>query len=155
MFLFVKSGSLVRACRSMLTIRYFCRSPSIKVTRVRHDDSTSNLVRHVKACDGGMIRAGSSSIAAFAQGSTYTPQKFRMKLAIWVARHHRPFAIVEDDGLIDIFMDLNNRVEVPLRFTVSRDVKEIFEMSRVKVAAILKVRALIFYMYFDLALISP
>jgi hypothetical protein len=155
MFLFVKSGSLVRACRSMLTIRYFCRSPSIKVTRVRHDDSTSNLVRHVKACDGGMIRAGSSSIAAFAQGSTYTPQKFRMKLAIWVARHHRPFAIVEDDELIDIFMDLNNRVEVPSRFTVSRDVKEIFEMSRVKVAAILKVRALIFYMYFDLALISP
>jgi len=52
-------------------------------------------------------------------------------------------------------MDLNNRVEVPSRFTVSRDVKEIFEMSRVKVAAILKVRALIFYMYFDLALISP
>ena len=72
-----------------------------------------------------------------------------------MARHHRPFAIVEDDELIDIFMDLNNRVEVPSRFTVSRDVKEIFEMSRVKVAAILKVRALIFYMYFDLALISP
>jgi len=72
-----------------------------------------------------------------------------------VARHHRPFAIVEDDELIDIFMDLNNRVEVPSRFTVSRDVKEIFEMSCVKVATILKVRALIFYMYFDLALISP
>jgi len=26
------------------------------------------------------------------------------------------FAIVEDDELIDIFMDLNNRVEVPSRF---------------------------------------
>ena len=102
-----------------------------------------------------MIRAGSSSIAAFAQGSTYAPQKFRMKLAIWVVRHHRPFAIVKDDELIDIFMDLNNRVEVPSCFTVSQDVKEIFEMSRVKVATILKVCALIFYMYFDLALISP
>jgi hypothetical protein len=137
----------------MLTFRCFCRSPSIKVTRVRHDDSTSNLVRHAKACDGGMIRVGSSgSITAFAQGSTYTPQKFRMKLAIWVARRHRPFAIVEDDELIDIFMDLNNKVEVPSRFTVSRDVKEIFDMSRVKVAAILKVRVLAFH--FDLALIS-
>src|SRR5882762_5503026 len=119
MFLFVKSGSLVRACRSMLTIRYFCRSPSIEVTRVRHDDSTSNLVRHVKACDGGMIGTGSGSITVFAQGSTYTPQKFCMKLAIWVACHHRPFAIIEDDELRDIFTDLNSKVEVPSRFTVS------------------------------------
>jgi hypothetical protein len=64
-----------------------------------------------------------------------------MKIAIWVARRHRPFAIVEDDELVDIFMDLNNKVEVPSRFTVSRDVKEIFEMSRKKVADILKVCA--------------
>jgi hypothetical protein len=98
-----------------------------------------------------MIRAGSSSsITAFAHGSTYTPQKFHMKLAIWVARHHRPFAIVEDDELIDIFMDLNNKVEVPSRFTVSRDVKEIFDMSQVKVAAILKVCAPVFHTELEL-----
>jgi len=117
---------------------YF-RSPSIKVTRIRHDDSTSNLVRHVKACDGGVAMARSGSITEFAQGSTYTPHRFRMKLALWVARHHRPFAIVEDDELVEIFTDLNNKVEVPSRFTVSRDVKEIFLMSRVKVSEILKV----------------
>ena len=86
---------------------------------------------------------GSGSLTAFAQGSTYTPHKFRMKIAIWVARWHRPFAIVEDDELVDIFKDLNNKVEVPSRFTVSRDVKEIFEMSRKQVAAILKVHGLI------------
>jgi hypothetical protein len=99
-----------------------------------------------------MIGTGSSSITVFAQGSTYIPQKLHMKLTIWVVHHHQPFAIVENDELIDIFMDLNNKVEVPSRFTVSRDVKEIFDMSRVKVAAILKVCALIFH--FDLALIS-
>ena len=85
------------------------------------------------------MTAGASSITAFAHGSTYTPQKFQMKLAIWVARRHRPFAIVEDEELVNIFMDLNNKVEVPSHFTVSRDVKEIFDMSRVKVAEILKV----------------
>jgi hypothetical protein len=42
-----------------------------------------------------------------------------MKLALWVARRHRPFTIVEDKELVDIFMDLNNKVEVPSRFTVS------------------------------------
>ena len=62
-----------------------------------------------------------------------------MKLALWVARHHRPFVIVKDDELVEIFMDLNNKVEVPSQFTVSRDVKEIFLMSRVKVSEILKV----------------
>ena len=108
--------------------------------RVRHDDSTSNLVRHARACDRGVLAPGCSTITAFAHGSTYTPQKFRMKIALWVARRHRPFTIVEDDELIDIFTDLNNKVEVPSRVTVSRDVQEIFKMSRVKVSDILKVR---------------
>jgi hypothetical protein len=90
----------------------FVRSPSIKVTLIRHDDSTSNLVRHVKSCNGGISAAASGSITAFAQGSTYTPQKFRMKLALWVAHCHWPFAIVEDKELVDIFTDLNNKVEV-------------------------------------------
>src|SRR5882762_8039418 len=116
------------------------RSPSIKVTRVQHDDSTSNLIRHVKSCDGGTLGSGSSAISAFAQGSTYTAHKFWMKLALWVVHRHRPFAIVEDDELVDIFTDLNNKVEVPSRFTVSRDVKEIFAMSRVKVSEMLKAR---------------
>jgi hypothetical protein len=62
-----------------------------------------------------------------------------MKLALWVARRHRPFAIVEDPKLVDIFMDLNNKVEVPSCITVSRDVKEIFYICRGKVAKILQV----------------
>lgn len=123
------------------------RSLSIKVTRVWHDDSTSNLVRHVKSCDGGTLGSGSGAISAFAQGSTYTAHKFRMKLALWVARRHRPFAIVEDDELVDIFTDLNNKVEVPSWFTVSRDVKEIFAMSRLRVSDILKVRARYFNLF--------
>jgi len=65
-----------------------------------------------------------------------------MKIVLWVARRHRPFAIVEDDELIDIFMDLNSKVEVPLQFTLSRDVKETFELSRIKVAEILKVHTI-------------
>jgi hypothetical protein len=62
-----------------------------------------------------------------------------MKLALWVARRHRPFAIVEDEELVAIFKELNNKVEVPSQRTVSRDVKEIFDISRAKVAEILQV----------------
>jgi hypothetical protein len=47
-----------------------------------------------------------------------------MKLTLWVACQHRPFAIVKDAELVDIFKDPNNKVEVPSRSTVSQDVKE-------------------------------
>jgi len=62
-----------------------------------------------------------------------------MKLALWVAHRHRPFAIVEDEELVDIFRDLNNKVEVPSRWTVSHDVQEIFRISQVNLASILQV----------------
>ena len=117
------------------------RNPSVNVSRVRHDESTSNLVRYSDRCTPGAM-AMSSSIASFAHGSTYSYPKFRVKLALWVARRHRPFSIVEDEELIDIFMDLNNKVEVPSRKTISRDVKEIFQISRAKVAEILQVSEL-------------
>jgi hypothetical protein len=114
------------------------RNPSVTVTRVRHDESTSNLVHHSDRCTPGATTT-TSSITSFAHGSTYSYPKFRVKLALWVARRHRPFSIIEDEELIDIFMDLNNRVEVPSHVTVSCDVKEIFQISRVKVVEILQV----------------
>jgi Na+-transporting NADH:ubiquinone oxidoreductase subunit NqrA len=66
-----------------------------------------------------------------------------MKVALWVARRHRPFAIVEDPELLEIFHDLNNKCTTPSASTVSRDVKEIFQVSRKKVAQLLQVRVLL------------
>jgi len=66
-----------------------------------------------------------------------------MKIALWIARRHRPFSIIEDPELIDILVDLNSKVVTPSRYTVSRDVKEIFQMSRSKVSQILKVSFLL------------
>jgi hypothetical protein len=63
-----------------------------------------------------------------------------MQIALWVARHHHPFSIVQDEELLDIFHDLNSQCVTPSRVTVLRDVKEIFKLSRAKVAAILQVR---------------
>ena len=39
-----------------------------------------------------------------------------------------------------IFKDLDNKVGVPFRFTVSGEVEEIFDISRKQVAAVLMVR---------------
>jgi hypothetical protein len=108
------------------------------VTRARHDDSTSNLRRHVLTCAGNPAAASSGSIKSFAAGSKYTPASYRMKIALWAALHHRPFLIVEDPELLDIFLDLNSHVETPSASTVSHDVKEIFQMSQKCVGAFLQ-----------------
>jgi hypothetical protein len=112
--------------------------PSIKVSRARHDESTSNLVRHADGCDPS-DSAASRIMASFSHGSTYSAPKFRMKLALWTVRRHRPFAIVADPEFLEILTDLNNKVTVPSPNTLSRDVREIFSMSRLKVASILQV----------------
>ena len=117
------------------------RYPSTFVPRARHDESTSNLVRHVNQC-APSNKAASQAITAYAQGSTYNPSTHRMKIALWVARHNRLFAIIEDKGLLEIFGDLNSKCVTPLANTVSCDVKEIFQMTRVKVAAMLQVRGM-------------
>jgi hypothetical protein len=82
---------------------------------------------------------GAGSIKIFAYGSTYDPVKHHVKIALWVARHHHPFSIVQDEELLDIFRDLNHKCITPSQVTVSRDVQEIFKMSQVKVANILQV----------------
>jgi len=138
-FLSVRSMSILLLF-AFIGLISITRSPSVVVTRVRHDESTSNLLHHADKCvPGAMTQTSTSSITAFAHGSTYSYLKFHLKLALWVSRRHQPFAIVEDEELIDIFIDLNNKVEVPSRSTVSRDVKEIFHISWVKVSEILQV----------------
>jgi len=62
-----------------------------------------------------------------------------MKIALWVSARHRPFKIIEDTELLEIFTDLNPNCESPKHHTVSRDVKEIFGLSQGEVATMLQV----------------
>lgn len=73
-------------------------------------------------------------ITAFAQGSRYTPARLRYKLALWVTRCHRPFSIVEDPELVDIFQDFNSRVLIPSRHTLTRDIQDIYQVTRKSLA---------------------
>jgi hypothetical protein len=137
----------VFVCKMHFSFPAFCFFPLTGSAIVDHPQLKSLLFAmttaqcHAKSCTG-ITATDFGSIATFVQGSTYTPQKFQMKIAFWVMHRHCPFAMVEDDELVDIFMDLNNKVEVLLLFTVSQDVKEIFELSQLKVAEILKVHTI-------------
>lgn len=73
-------------------------------------------------------------------GANYSKALMRFLLTCWVARRHRPYAIVEDPELLQIFRMLYGKVEVPSARTISRDVQEVFQMSKLNVISLLKVR---------------
>ncbi len=70
-----------------------------------------------------------------------------LKLLTWVVRRHQPFAIVEDPELLEIFQMLYARVDVPSARTISRNVQEVFELSKHNLVSMLKVRVLYIYLY--------
>ena len=116
-----------------------CSHLSITVSRAWHDDSTGNLLRHVKSC-APINSSQTRALAAYASAAKYTEASHRMKLTLWVAVSNHPFSIVEDKILLEIFTDLNLKCVTPLRQMVSKDVKEIFMLSRKEVGALLQVR---------------
>ena len=129
----------VTECHTNIT---FYSHPSITISRARHDESTSNLTRHVRNCapnDSTQTRA----LAVYASGSKYTKASHHMKLALWVSNRHRLFSIVEDPELLEIFTDLNPNCSTPKHHTLSRDVKEIFSLSKIEVGTKLQVSRVI------------
>ena len=113
-----------------------CSSNAV-VIRHRRDTSTGNLAQHAAACAGAVV-PDHKSINMFAHGSTYTKPRFRYLLAKWIFRNHRPFAIIQDKELLQILRMLYAKVEVPSPNTVSRDVREIFALTRKQVGNILQ-----------------
>jgi hypothetical protein len=76
---------------------------------------------------------------AFANGSTYSTTRFWYLLAMWCAHCHRPFNIVKDDELNEIFHMLYAQAEVPHPVTMSHDVKGIFDICKKNVVQVLQV----------------
>lgn len=114
---------------------------AVPLTRVRWDTSTGNLNRHLNQCKAKVAPAG-QGINDFAHGSTYSKAKFRLLCSLWVARHHRPYTIIQDEELLAIFRMLYGRVEVPHPTTLSRDVREVYVMTQLTIARKLQVRRL-------------
>ncbi|PIL35261.1 hypothetical protein GSI_01986 [Ganoderma sinense ZZ0214-1] len=112
--------------------RFICKSDrAVYLDRIIHEDSTSNLIRHIRACSSSSGTASEAqALTAFAAGSTYTESKFRYHLVMWVTTRHRPFSIVEDPEFRALLRMLYGRVDIPSRITVTRDMHLILEDAR-------------------------
>ena len=115
------------------------RHPSKHVDRKDYIDSTGNLNRHRQLCDPENI-AQTEQIRTFASGVQYTPPRFRYLAAMWCARRHRPFSVVEDPEFCEVVRMLYGRAEIPSRISVSRDIQHLLEYSRVQLINKLLVR---------------
>jgi hypothetical protein len=69
----------------------------------------------------------------------YTRERLRWKLLRWVVLKNRPFAIVEDEELVEILAMLNPKVNSPSGQTVGRDVCDVHEMMMQKLLHLLEV----------------
>ncbi|KAI1782604.1 hypothetical protein LXA43DRAFT_1068490 [Ganoderma leucocontextum] len=117
---------IIEGPNGTIIYRFKCRKhPSKHVDRLAWAESTGNLARHVKQCD---LSASPEAelITSYASGATYSPARMRFLLAMWVARRHRPFMIVEDPKFHEICRMLYAKAQVPSRVTLSRDVQAIF-----------------------------
>jgi hypothetical protein len=114
------------------------RNPSQTIVRARMDDSTSNLSRHVMKCEGPTT-CSSHAINDFAHGSSYSKAEFRFLLVSWVTGCHRPFAIVDDHPLQDMFRMLYAKVDIPSAAMVSRDTKDVHIIAKKNVIKVLQV----------------
>ncbi|KAF5323705.1 hypothetical protein D9619_012911 [Psilocybe cf. subviscida] len=114
------------------------KHPQTTLSRVRHDDSTSNLNRHIERC-AHVDTPESQAMEKFASGSTYTEVMHRIQIALWIARRRRPYIIAEDQELLDIFRSLNASCITPSRTTISKDVQEIHDITKSVVMEILAI----------------
>ena len=101
--------------------------PSKCITRHRLDETTSNLVRHVKTCEPST----STHLPPF---SSYAIGRFRYLIAAWSARRARPHTIVEDEEFREILVMLYSAVEIHSHQTVARDITDMYTRSRIAIA---------------------
>ncbi len=93
---------------------------------------------HVKICCP-QAPLGQGTIARICSGHLYSAACFRFLLAIWCAQCHQPYKIVFDPELVQIFKMLYAKVDIPLPSTISRDIQEMYTLTKAQVAESLQV----------------
>ncbi|PIL32936.1 hypothetical protein GSI_05054 [Ganoderma sinense ZZ0214-1] len=108
-----------RAAKWTSQVYHHFRKPVLATKK----DVYRDLNKHVKLCIPEKTTE-TQLITEYAQGVNYSYARLRFLLAMWVARRHRPFTIVEDPEFREILRMLFARVDIPSRVTVARDLND-------------------------------
>ncbi|SJL16081.1 uncharacterized protein ARMOST_19597 [Armillaria ostoyae] len=114
----------------------------VTVNRPFTDNGTSNFIRYFKKCkpksDSDEPRLEQTSLIPFVQGSMYTYGRLHMKQVEWAALCHHPYHMFEDRPYHDILRMMHADVKIPSADTVSRDVKDVYNIVKKRVAKLLQ-----------------
>ncbi|KZT31640.1 hypothetical protein SISSUDRAFT_1067593 [Sistotremastrum suecicum HHB10207 ss-3] len=106
---------------------FICKTTKAPFHRPAHDSATSNLKKHVESCQQA---AQLASMTKFLAGSSYTREKLRWRILVWIIRNNLPFAIVESSEFRDIIFLFNPHADIESRTTLVRDIELLFELAQ-------------------------
>ncbi|KAE9399591.1 hypothetical protein BT96DRAFT_993775 [Gymnopus androsaceus JB14] len=105
------------------------------VTQLHHNDSTSNLKRHIAHCSAVLNAeaTGQLTMPMFSGGSTYSDSKLWLYIVEWCTCNNHLMMIVEDKAYVKTLQMMNANVTIPGQKTVSHDIKAVYKISKVHV----------------------
>jgi|SRR5882724_11079445 len=86
-----------------------------------NDSSTGNLHKHIAFCNPPLNK--SKIMEKFGAGCTYSHKGFQWLLMHWVVCKNRPYTIIDDEELIEVFESLHGLPIVPCMNTLTGDIK--------------------------------
>ncbi|KAK0452723.1 uncharacterized protein EV420DRAFT_1273616 [Desarmillaria tabescens] len=80
-----------------------------------------------------------SSLVPFVQGSTYTSGQLRLYEVEWAAKCHCPYRMFKDPPYWNIIHMFNPNIKMLSADTVTHDVKEVYQITKKQVVALLRI----------------
>lgn len=90
----------------------------------------------------------------FVSGTTYTREDFRYYIALWICQNRRPYIIVLDLALRQVFRMLNSKVAIPSNVTVKNDIRKLWKLSVERVRAVLAVSQFLHFNAYQILIIK-
>ncbi|KZS86491.1 hypothetical protein SISNIDRAFT_420845, partial [Sistotremastrum niveocremeum HHB9708] len=108
------------------------------------DTATSNLGKHVLSCNEA---AQLANMAKFLAGSTYTREKLRWLILVWIVRNNLPFSIVDTEQFRAIILLFNPQADIPSHTTITNDIEILFAMAQKRLIKKFAVRIFFFLLF--------
>jgi len=75
----------------------------------------------------------------FAAGCTYSREGLHWRLLRWVVRKNRPYTIVDNEALREVFAMLHGKVKISCVNVLAGDIKQVHGMMKEKIVELFKV----------------
>ncbi|KZS97030.1 hypothetical protein SISNIDRAFT_481974 [Sistotremastrum niveocremeum HHB9708] len=123
------TGTVIRNAYGAPMHEFICKTTQEAFHRPSTDTGTSNLLKHAQNC--GTV-SQMANLAKFLAGSTYSRERLRWLILVWIIRCNLPFSIVNSVFFQNIIFLFNPNAEIESHTTVGRDIERLFGLAQRK-----------------------